>query len=253
MRKNLNKREVFQKGVLEQMFCLGRIAEYLGGPDYVEYVQELIENDDLLSGMEHNAASVVEWETKRFPSIFSMRVYRLALYCIVRSKQPNTYLETGVLHGLSSSFILAGMKVNGNGQLYSVDAPSYPETGVANKDGYDYLLPKGKEPGWIIPDYLRSKWILKKSTSVASFPSLLPTLNGVDIFCHDSEHVSRTMWYELNEVWPYINQGGVIICDNVESCAAFFDFCRYVGRTPLILPNMDQSEFHGVGFAIIQK
>jgi len=249
----LSQRESFKKGVLEQMFCLGRIAEYLGGPDYVEYVQELIENDELLSKMEYNAVAVEEWGTKKFPSIFSLRVYRVALYCIVRSKQPNVYVETGVLHGLSSSFILSGMKANGKGMLYSVDAPSYPETGVANKDGYDYLLPKGKEPGWIIPDDFRSKWVLAKATSLASFPSLLPTLPGVDIFCHDSEHTSRTMWYELNTVWPHINEGGLLICDNVESCSAFYDFCRHVGRKPLILANMDDDEYHGVGFGIIQK
>ncbi len=246
-------RKSFKKGILQQMFYLGRIAEYLGGPDYIEYVQELVENDELLSAMEFNAASVDEWDTKIFPSIFSLRVYRLALYCIVRSKQPNVFVETGVLHGLSSSFILAGMKANDKGRLYSIDAPSYPETGVANKDGYDYLLPKGKEPGWIIPDNFRSKWVMARTTSLESFPSLLPTLPGVDIFCHDSEHVSRTMWYELNTVWPHINEGGLLICDNVESCSAFYDFCRHIRRNPLILPNMDEEEYHKVGLGIIKK
>ena len=248
-----NARDTVRKGILEMMFCLGRIAEYLGGPDYIEYIAELIDDDDLLSGMEHNAATVDEWKTKKFPSIFSLRVYRIALYCIVRSKQPDVYLETGVLHGLSSSFILAAMKENDRGTLYSIDSPSYPETGVANKDGYNYCLPKGKEPGWIIPDGTRDRWSLTKDTSFVAFPLLLATLPEIDVFCHDSEHVSKTMWYEMNTVWPHIKDGGILICDNVESSPAFHDFCRQANRIPLILPNMDENAYHQPGFGVIRK
>jgi len=47
------------------------------------------------------------------------------LYVAVRALKPSIVVETGVGSGMSSSFILRALAMNGFGTLYSIDLPSY--------------------------------------------------------------------------------------------------------------------------------
>ena len=77
------------------------------------------------------------------------------LYAICRWYRPQVVVETGVCYGMSTLFILSALDDNQTGKLYSVDAPNctYSKNGGTHSD----LLPKGCEPGFIIPQSLRSR------------------------------------------------------------------------------------------------
>lgn len=140
------------------------------------------------------------------------------LYVLCRLLKPKIVVETGVASGVSSYYILAGLHLNGSGELYSIDVPPV-----------DMSLPVG----WAVPDYLTERWHLVLSRSSERLPALLDDLPSVDIFLHDSDHSYENMMYEFRTVWPYISKGGLLLSDDVQSNASFFDFARIQGRTPV--------------------
>ena len=238
-------------GTHQCFYDLGRLQEYIGGGDLLGIAEELVADRQLLDELETRVAGVDEFETKHFSSVFGFRLYRIVIYALVRILRPQLAVETGVLHGLTSAFVLRALEKNGEGNLVSVDLPSYPEEGPSNKDGYDACLPKGTEPGWVVPDTCRDRWDLRLGRSVDLLPELLEKSGPIGLFIHDSEHTYSTMWAEFNLAWPALSEGGVLLCDNVSDNAAFFDFCRRVGRQPLMLSAPDSRRLAPVRFALI--
>jgi len=114
------------------------------------------------------------WSTSFGPDkVYSS--WRDLLYVIVRLKQPETVVETGVRGGLSSAYILNALEENGTGELVSIDI------------GDVSLLPPDlprREIGWMIPDRLRSRWELRLDESVTALPELLQT-RSVETFFSD--------------------------------------------------------------------
>lgn len=239
-------------GILQGTFALGRLAHQLGLGDLSLYVDEIQRDVAFLQDLETQVAPVAEFTTKRFESVYDLRFYRIAFYALVRALRPATFVETGVMHGLSSAFILKAMARNGHGRLVSVDLPSYPETGPANTDGIGAVLPKGRQPGWSVPDALRARWDLHLGDSLALLPELLSQLGTVDVFCHDSDHRYEVMWGELQLGWGHLVPGGLLVCDNVDHCHAFFDFCHAIGQVPFVLPTPDtrRLESSRTGFVV---
>jgi len=86
-------------------------------------------------------------------------------------------------------------------------------------------LPRGKEPGFIIPSYLKDRWeiILGKSQEV--LPKLLENISPIDIFLHDSDHSYANMMFEFKLSYKYLRKGGLIFADNIDRNKAFCDFC----------------------------
>lgn len=240
-------------GIESIYFHVGRISDYLGLGNPSVYLQELIDNKELISSIENQVKDVPEFETKKFGSVFDFRLYRIALYLITRAAKPAHFVETGVLHGLSSLFVLEAMRLNKCGRLTSIDLPSYTSDGPANKDGYFAVLPPGKEPGWTIQPMYRERWDLRLGASLRILPDVLSKHEQIDIFCHDSEHTYQTMWEELNMAWPKLKSGGILICDNIEANSSFFDFSRKVERFPLVLPAPDTKNHEGIRFAVLRK
>ncbi len=112
----------------------------------------------------------------------------------MRELRPAVFIETGVLHGMLSAFVLEAMRVNGHGRLISIDLPSYPESGPANVDGYQGMLPPGRQPGWLVPDELRDRWDLRLGRSLELLPAAIADAAGeLDVFLHDSDHTHETM------------------------------------------------------------
>ena len=60
-----------------------------------------------------------------------------ALYLLVRAAQPQRVIETGVLYGASSAAILAALKHNGQGELYSIDLGNPP-----HEPPPDFFIPR---------------------------------------------------------------------------------------------------------------
>jgi len=149
---------------------------------------------------------------------------RRILYVICKVTKPMTVLETGVANGVSSTFILKALTDNKMGLLHSVELPS-----VALKTIFH------KESGWIIPNELRSNWRLNLGRSSKILPRILPKLGGIDMFFHDSNHSYSNMMFEFRTVWPFINSGGLLTCDDAVGSDALLDFADSVGRSLIIM------------------
>ncbi len=210
-----------------------RTADYLETSIPFDIANEL-ENSNLIREIEKKVSGVEGFSTKKWNHSLDLGMYRAICYLVARIVKPNTYIETGVLHGLTSSFILAGLSENDKGKLISIDFPSYFNQAPANEDGHNDWLPKGKEPGWLIPDHLLEKWEKHLGKSSDLLPKVLSKTNEIDVFLHDSEHTYQTMFLEFELAWPKLREGGILIADNIIDNTAFFDFCSKVSGKPLI-------------------
>ena len=100
-----------------------------------------------------------------------------------------------------------------SGHLHSVDLPR--EVGRDYQDG-DVLRRRGTcgHPvgvGAGLADPCGAEATAGRSCSAArqeELPPLLERLGTIDSFMHDSEHSFDCMWFEFNEAWPHLRQGG---------------------------------------------
>lgn len=143
--------------------------------------------------------------------------YHRALYTITRILKPETVIETGVFEGNSSLSILSAMKENNKGFLYSIDLPSHD-------------MSPGKLPGWRVPEHLRNRWDLRAGKSSDMLPTLLPEVEDVDIFLHDSDHSYENMYWEYRTAWDHIKPSGALLSHDVSQNAAFKDFAKHVSE-----------------------
>jgi hypothetical protein len=240
------------RGGYQCLFHLGRLGEFSGyGEALYRAFAELADDEWLVDAIERSVADVDGWKTKTFESLFDFRLYRILLYALVRARKPSLMIETGVLHGMTSAFILRAIERNGHGRLISIDLPSTAEEGPSNKDGYFATLPQGKGPGWIVPEALSRNWELRLESSTVALPNL--EVPDLDIFLHDSEHIFETMWFELDWAWERLRPGGILICDNIEASTAFHDLGRRYGRECMLFPAPDRDEQESPRFGLMLK
>jgi predicted O-methyltransferase YrrM len=243
-----------QGGISQTVFHLGRFAEWLRvGELALAPLNELLSDDVLLPEMERSVADLETWMTRRFESVFEFRLFRILLFTAIRLSKPGIVVETGVLHGMTSFFILRALELNGHGRLISIDLPSYHETGPSNRDGYASALPPGKQPGWIVPAQWRANWDLRLGSTSQILSSASPDFDQIGVFCHDSEHTTETMWLEFGWAWPRLAPGGLLVCDNIEASTAFSDFSRKVGRDAIYFPAPGSGFSSAPRFGVIMK
>ena len=151
-------------------------------------------------------------------------------YGLVRALRPATVLETGVAYGMSSSFILKALSVNGEGELHSVDRPAV-QPGVE-----DYI-------GALVPEDLRSRWTLHRGTSRRLLPRLLPEIGGLSLFVHDSQHTYRNVTWELQTVTPHLTRPAAVLVDDTAGTRAFE---HWVERTRPAFSAVVEEEWVGV-------
>lgn len=125
--------------------------------------------------------------------------------------QPKVVIETGTAYGVTTSFILSALHLNGEGKLASVDVPPI------GKDADRFI-------GYFIPDHLRSRWRLVRGTSRQHLAPLLRETDRVDLFVHDSEHTYRNMTFEFNVAFSNMSRPGILISDDVNGNSAFAEF-----------------------------
>lgn len=152
-------------------------------------------------------------------------------YALVREREPETVVETGVCNGLSTLAILEAFDANGSGRLYSIDFPRFEgEQGSGFQDrnaGYfdGATVLDGRDPGWIVPEEYRDRWSLRLGRSQEELPELVVDLDDdVDLFVHDSEHTLPCMSFELETVFPRLSEDGLIVADDVFWNEAFSTF-----------------------------
>lgn len=239
-------------GIEQGSYFLGRLGSKLGGRDLLGYLDEL-HASELPRRFEAIVADEPSFATKRFDSIWQLRFYRIWVYCLVRALRPRVFVETGVLHGMLSAFVLEALERNGEGRLISIDLPSYAESGPANVDGYQGVLPPGREPGWLVPDELRGRWELLLGPSLELLPGVLAGAGEIDVFLHDSDHTPETMIGEFDLAWPALAGGGALIADDSTDNSAFAELCARVGREPLLLPNPNEQPHDEARCGLIVK
>jgi hypothetical protein len=225
------------------------VADFLGGDAVLRSYERELEGsglrDHLLEkGREH--ASAVGGSGHSLGAIgYAEGGY---LYAIYRHLRPQVAVETGVANGFSTAFALLALERNGEGRLHSVDLPR--EVGRDYDPGTFYEgegragIPSGSEPGWLIPAELKERWTLVLGRTQDELPPLLERLGTIDSFMHDSEHSFDCMWFEFNEAWPHLREGGLLLSDDVNSTEAFPRFSREQGRRPVRLAR---------GMALLQK
>ncbi len=179
---------------------------------------------------------------------FSLRVLGidttacLLLYTLCRIVKPDNVVETGVASGISSSYMLCALHKNKKGKLYSIDVPWYTVTENWKrhfKDGELKPEPIERQIGWMIPDYLRSRWELILGKSSEKLSPLLKKIGTIDIFFHDSQHTYETMFWEFSNSWPNIETGGVLIAHNINVNSAFSDFGQSINNKTVLLSGLN--------------
>ena len=153
------------------------------------------------------------------------------LYVMVRILNPATVVETGVAAGVSSAFILKALHDNNRGTLYSIDFPRYDQEYIPNGVLLKVSpLPPGKGPGFVIPQDIKERWVLKIGKSKDILPIFLNEINKVDIFFHDSQHSYENMMFEYATVWDYLPKGGLLLSHDLDWNTAFKDFAQRTKR-----------------------
>ena len=202
------------------------------------YWREIAGDHNLLDELEQKAtAAVSEGLSRRSIGAIPRGRSNFLLYALVRALRPDKVVETGVAWGVSSSYLLEALNRNGNGMLFSIDLPQ------ANPSGYTYpdgtwdptALPRGRGPGWLVPERLRTRWVLSTGKSGDLLPPLLERVHPIDLFFHDSEHSYETMTREYSQAWGALRSGGVLVSDDIHRNDAFRDFATKFERPPVLL------------------
>jgi predicted O-methyltransferase YrrM len=126
-------------------------------------------------------------------------------------------VETGVAYGWSSLAILSALAENGGGRLASVDMP-YPKM--------------HNEPfvGIVVPDALRSNWVLIRLPDRNGLKRAIAELGGSIDFSHydsDKSYYGRAFAYPL--IWQALGPGGVFISDDIGDNMRFAEFVAEKG------------------------
>lgn len=191
----------------------------------VELREELRSNERFQTSLERSL------QTTEFRPTGLKDTWRDVLYVVVRVLEPSTVVETGVFDGLSSMYLLQGLRDNQQGELISIDIEE------------ETILPSDIDPvetGWAVPEYLRSRWDLR----IGDARELLPDVAAereVDLFLHDSNHDAEHMRFEFTTVEPSMPAGAVLMADNVEYNRAFDEFADESLGDVAVLTNAEKS------------
>lgn len=190
-------------------------------------IKELTQAEDLRRSV-NKYASIIG---KDFDQKLNSRAFAACLFCYVacRLNQPETIIETGCATGWTSSLFLLALHHNKKGKLITIDLPA-----VDGERSMDWSLPAGLTPGFLIPDYLKSRWTLILGDVRDELPRYILNNPKVDCFYHDSDHTYLHMIWEYATIWPYLNPGSFLISDDIGWNLAFRDFCREMSVKPVI-------------------
>ncbi len=137
-----------------------------------------------------------------------------AIWCAVRHTQPETVLETGVAHGVSSRVILEGLNLNERGRLWSID--------IANPLNFAV---HGQE-GAAVTEECRRRWTYVEGESSKRMPPLVKEIGKVDLFIHDSLHTFKNTLFEMEQAASVMQAGAVMLVDDIRSHDGFTVFAR---------------------------
>jgi predicted O-methyltransferase YrrM len=178
------------------------------------YLNEPIRTEPFVACL-RTAESLINAAEVQGADLYAKKI--LVQYAAVRAFAPDVVVETGVASGVSSSYLLLALQKNNRGVLHSIEV------------GDPRFLPPGKPSGWIVPEWLRSRWDLRIGDSRLLLPRLFEEIAKTDVFIHDSLHTYEQMLWEYRAAYPFLRPGGLLISDDAAWNPAFTEFCREVG------------------------
>ena len=162
-----------------------------------------------------------------------------AAWCTVLHQRPSVVVETGVARGVTSRIVLEALNRNDRGHLWSIDLPHLFEKNLH------------AQTGAAVPDSSRGRWTYIEGSSRRRLPSLLRSLNQVDLFIHDSLHTARNTRFEMEQTLGLLAPGGVMIVDDISTHQAFFNFAQdFPSLETLVCPHSDRV---GSYFGLVHK
>ncbi len=163
------------------------------------------------------------------------------LYALVRVLRPAVAVETGVCNGASTLAVLLALADNQHGILHSVDLPYFAGDSLEAFRAKTFAgfggaaVPKGLEPGWMVPQELRGRWRLHLGRSQRVLPEVLVQEGDIDLFVHDSEHSLACMLFEYEIAWARLRTGGVLVSHDIQKTPAFDAFSELRGAARHLL------------------
>jgi predicted O-methyltransferase YrrM len=231
------------------LWNLQSLAVYLSvdPPRLEDFYKEALDDRELLTGV-NDRLRLVKREYGFTKGIFAREKIesadwfafeRILLYVLVRHLQPTAVLETGVYYGGNTAFILAALHRNDHGQLVSIDLPdsviriSGKNTSTARHPlvGDTELYDANLQPGFIVPDYLKSRWDFVEGNSLDEIPK---RSENFDLYLHDSDHSMGFLTAELATAASRLSRHATIVADDIDWSNAFFAFCVERKLNPLL-------------------
>lgn len=198
------------------------------------YLEDLNKDKNFLESINISIQKNQIFQKRSFGSIYEFSVYRNFIYSLIRNKKPKIIIETGVLHGLTSAWILKALKDNGIGKLISIDLPRRDwEEHFGDKPfgpGADSEFEiQEQRPGWVIPEDLLKFWELHLGPSSEFLEKIISENHGIDLFIHDSDHSYEVMKFECDLIQNKLNNIDLIIDDHY--CNNYYkDFSKNFNR-----------------------
>jgi hypothetical protein len=136
-----------------------------------------------------------------------------AVWCLTRHLRPRSVVETGVLHGVTSRFILEALERNGVGHLWSIDLPPLEHVWQ-------------DEIGIAVGGRFRARWSYIRGSSKRRLRGVLSKLGQIDIFIHDSRHSEQNVRFEVDRAFAALRPGGAIVVDDIDANWGFRTFTQ---------------------------
>ena len=150
--------------------------------------------------------------TENISNKFNFIKYPIIWYVLIRKFHLKKIVETGVSMGWSSYMILKALEREKEGKLYSIDI-----------DSSEKLKQEGSV-GYLVPKKLNHNWKLILGDSNKLLRPTLEKIKNIDMFIHDSDHSYKTMLYEFQLSWKFLNQKGFLCSDDINYNKAFEKF-----------------------------
>ena len=144
------------------------------------------------------------------------------LFAAAEALEAQRAIETGVAYGWSSLALLLSLSARPGGRLVSTDMPY---TG-RNNDRF---------VGCVVPRELRPHWRLIDRADRDGLPLALRDLPAIDLCHYDSDKSYAGRMWAYPRLFAALRPGGCFISDDVGDNRAFRDFCRAVGRKPIVV------------------
>ena len=148
-------------------------------------------------------------------------------------------IETGVAYGWSSLALLLSMSGKPDAVLVSTDMP--------------YVLRGGDAyVGCVVPESLRSGWVLLRYPDREGLPKALKRVPEIDLSHYDSHKDYEARMWAYPILWDALRPGGIFISDDIGDDNGFRDFSEKNHLHAVVVANPDANG-HERYVGILQK